>query len=204
MFALTMISFDHDLSKKSVKSELWLEIHTIFFRIFQERFREEEAKLEEISQFAIYFENMKTLSVEQKNRITGGKGIIPSFIDRQQEGEVPSKDHSEISKELGRVLQEENLNFQIIDEFQGLESRSFPMDIALMDSNKNIKGFVEVNGPHHYIRTKEEKRILRRDDELKKKLYQFHYPGVPLLAIDLRGEKKSVFMKELKNWVKRL
>jgi hypothetical protein len=117
---------------------------------------------------------------------------------------LPSKDHSEISKELGKVLQEENIQFQIIDEFQGLESRWFPVDIALMDSNKNIKGFVEVIGPHHYIVTKGGKRILRRDDELKKKLYQFHYPGVPLLAIDLRGEKKTVFMKELKNWLKRL
>jgi hypothetical protein len=203
MFALTMISFDCDFSKRSVKSEVLLEMHALLFRIFQERFRDEEAKLENISQFAIYFENLKTLSVEQKNRITGGKGIIPSFIDRRA-AHLPSKDHSEISKELGRVLQEENLNFQIIDEFQGLESRSFPMDIALMDSNKNIKGFVEVNGPHHYIRTKEEKIILRREDELKKKLYQFHYPGVPLLAIDLVGEKKSVFMKELKEWVKRL
>jgi hypothetical protein len=203
MFALTMISFDHDLSKKSVKSELLLEMHAMLFRIFQERFRDEEAKLKDISQLAIYFENLKTLSAEQKNRITGGKGIIPSFIDRQELG-IPSKGHSEISKELVRVLQEENLNFQIIDEFEGLESRSFPMDIALMDNNKNIKGFVEVNGPHHYIRTKEGRRIHKRDDELKKKLYQFHYPGVPLFAIDLRGEKKSVFMKELKNWVKRL
>jgi hypothetical protein len=201
MFALTMISFDQDLSKKSVKSELWLEIHTIFFRIFQERFREEEAKLEDISQFAIYFENLKTLSANQKNRITGGNVVLPSFIDRREVA-LPSKVHSEISKELDRVLQEENLNFQIIDEFQGLESRSFPIDIALMDSNKNIKGFVEVNGPHHYIRTKEGKRIPKREDELKKKLYQFHYPGVPLLAIDLRGEKKSVFMKELKKWAK--
>jgi hypothetical protein len=203
MFALTVISFDQDLSKKTVKSELLLALHALLFRIFQERFRYKEASLEAISQFAIYFENLKTLPEQQKNRITGGNVVIPSFIDQQELG-LPSKDHSEISKELGKVLQEENIQFQIIDEFQGLESRWFPVDIALMDSNKNIKGFVEVNGPHHYIVTKGGKRILRRDDELKKKLYQFHYPGVPLLAIDLRGEKKTVFMKELKNWLKRL
>jgi hypothetical protein len=189
MFALTMISFNQDLSKKTVKSELLLEMHALLFRIFQERFREKETSLENISQVAIYFENLKTLPKQQKNRITGKIVIIPSFLDRQL-ATLPSKDHSEISKELGIVLQEENINFQIIDEFQGLESRLFPMDIALMDNKKNIKGFVEVNGPHHYIVTKEGKRISRRVDELKKKLYQFHYPGVPLFAIE---EKRSRF-----------
>jgi hypothetical protein len=43
MFALTVISFDQDLSKKTVKSELLLALHALLFRIFQERFRYKEA-----------------------------------------------------------------------------------------------------------------------------------------------------------------
>jgi hypothetical protein len=79
------------------------------------------------------------------------------------------------------------------DEFHGLQSEVFPVDIAVKDKKSGkIVLFVELVGQRfHYIKGIEGKQLLKRRNELKAKLYEFHYPGVPLKEILLDGKRSN-------------
>jgi hypothetical protein len=148
--------------------------------------------LEAISQFAVYFEYLTTLPAERQKVILGNKEI-PFFGDL----EIPKTTVSqhEVSRILRKQLKEiEGLSELVVeDEFRGLKTGVFPMDLAVKDKKSGkILLFVELDGEEfHYIKGVEGKLTLKRINELKAKLYEYHYPGVPLKRIRMDGTRSN-------------
>jgi hypothetical protein len=186
LFSLVLLSFDDDLSQKDKKTDSLLSIHRLLLNLYWKLVGREDLHEKEFeSQMAIYFEYLRTLSEDQKNTVLGYNKDIPSFINLREM--VSTKDHRRISNELRRQLNQTNGLSELLveNEFYGLKSGVFPVDIAVKDKNSGkILLFVELDGQRfHYIKGIEEKQMLKRNAQLKAKLYEFHYPGVPLKRV---------------------
>jgi hypothetical protein len=189
-----LLSFDDDLSKKDKKTDSLLSIHRLLLNIYWKLVVSEDLHEKQFeSQLAIYFEYMRILPEDQRKTILGESKEIPFYINLQET--ISTNDHRILSDELRRQLkQTEDLSGLVIeDEFRGLQSGVFPVDIAVKDKKSGkIVLFVELDGQRfHYIKGIEENQLLKRSDELKAKLYEFHYPGVPLKRILLDGTKSN-------------
>jgi hypothetical protein len=201
LFSLALLSFDYNFSKNEKKTDSsLLAIH----RLLVDGLRGRNITLvQHNSQLAIYFEYLTTLPAEQQKVILGNNKI-PSFIDSQHP--PASSDHRDISTQLRRLIKEtEEFSERVVEEeFRGLKSGVFPVDLTVKDKNKSgkILLFVEFEGEQfHYIKGVEGKRLLMRNDELKAKLYEYHYPGVPLKRIRMDGTRsheeraKEIFLQ---------
>src|SRR5689334_18780763 len=99
MYALTLLSYDIDYSKKSEKTDWLIEMNQLLFRALKNEFKPKQATIEEKDQVAVFFENLRRLPEEEKKSILGEmnfpkvKSIQPS---------EPSYWHEEISKQLRR------------------------------------------------------------------------------------------------------
>jgi hypothetical protein len=126
----------------------------------------EETSVQHNSQFAIYFEYLTTLSAKHQKVILG-YNKIPNFIDSRHR--TASCDHHDISTELRRLIKEteEFSELEVEDEFHGLKSGVFPMDLTVKDRKTGkILLVVELDGEQfHYIKGVDEKQILIRSNE---------------------------------------
>jgi hypothetical protein len=143
---------------------------------------------------------LRTLPEDQKKAIFGENKEIPFIVALQET--IATQNHRIISNELRRQFnQTEGLSeLMIEDEFHGLHSRVFPVDIAVKDTKSGkIVLFVELDGQRfHYIKGIEGKPMLKRKNELKARLYEFHYPGVPLRRILLDGKSNKEYANEVR------
>jgi hypothetical protein len=71
------------------------------------------------------------------------------------------------------------------DEFVGLESGFFPVDFAIRKKNNELLLFAEIDGEqyHYYEGEVAGKMLLKRNTELKRRLYQHYYPNVPMKRV---------------------
>jgi hypothetical protein len=174
MWALTILSYDSDLSKNSQKTVRLVELHQMLVQAYKNQFRAKEAKPEEKGAVALYFENLKRLSEETKKTILGEMSL------RRVKALVPSEashTHRNISEELRRLFAKNKKDFIVVDEESGLDSEILPMDIIIKDGTGNkIIAFIELDGPYHFITREDGQRIARRQDQLKEELYKFNHP----------------------------
>jgi hypothetical protein len=188
MWALTVLSFDSDLSKKKSQKTVWLlEMHRMVLQALKDRLQAEEASLENKVSIALYFENLKRLSEKTRKtilgeiRLRGLKAPLPTKV---------SPIHKLISTELRRKFTENKKDFIVVDEESGLDSEILPMDITIKDGTGNkIIAFIEIDGCYHFITREDGQRISHRRDQLREELYKFNHPGVPLLRIDLLDKR---------------
>jgi hypothetical protein len=134
------------------------------------------------SQLAIFWEFFSTLPKTQQQRILG-TGKLPLIIESQLT--KATKYHRRISEELRVRLNQEKRNLVVENEFIGLQSKIFPVDIVVKDKKSgNILLFIELDGEkYHYLSGIGGERVLMRDDQLKTLLYEYHYPNVPLKRV---------------------
>jgi hypothetical protein len=222
-----MLSFDFDLSRQNSdqktqtikRAEELIEIQRILLEMHSEFFGTENLSLEKKRQFAIYFEYLKTLPEELQERIissssssssSGGVDLRTALLDYtlpRQESTVP-KDHQQILEELQRIVKVERVSRRIIleDEFRGLETGVFPMQLAVKDKKRGtILLFIELEGEMFNTALSTETTIEeKREHELKEKLYQFHYPGVPLKRIQLSFRPVKDFANEILEDIKQI
>jgi hypothetical protein len=183
MWALTILSYDSDLSKNNKKTAWLIEMHRVLVQAVQYQFKAKKAKDEEKDAVAFYFENLKRLSEETKRTILGEMGL-PRV--KAVSSTKASHSHQVISEGLKRKFAENNKDFIVIDEESGLESGILPMDITIKDaSGKRIIAFIEIDGPDHFLTREDGQRVPQRRDQLREELYKFNHPGIPLLRIDL-------------------
>jgi hypothetical protein len=188
MWALTLLSYDCDLSKNNLKT-LWLiEMHRMLFQALKNQFIiKKDSPIEEKGSIAQYFENLKRLS-EKTQKIILGDMPFPRVKAPQPTRVSPT--HRLISEGLRRKFTENNKDFIVVDEESGLDSEILPMDITLRHGVENrIIAFIEIDGPDHFITTEDGQRVSHRRDQLKEELYKFNHPGVPLLRIDLLDKR---------------
>ena len=117
----------------------------------------------------------------------------------------------------GKITEEQKrflLNIRCIDEFKGLKSGIFCMDVAITldDEGKVVLLFVEIDGNYHQ-HTKVKRRtadgkveeILTIDtkDQLKEYLYRHYYKTVPLKRISIQ-ELDSSFDEKVEDIIDQL
>jgi hypothetical protein len=195
-----LLSFDCNFAKSEKKTDSSLSaIHRLLVDGLRGR---NFTSIQHNSQLAIYFEYLATLPAEQQKVILGNNKI-PSFIDSRHR--TASSDHRKVSTELRRLIKEteEFSDLVVQDEFRGLKSGVFPMDLTVKDKKTGkILLFVELEGEQfHYIKGIDGKLLLKRNGELKARLYEYHYPGVPLKRIRMDGTRshkeraKEIFLQ---------
>jgi hypothetical protein len=197
MFALTILSYDSDLSEKNQKTLWLLAMHRMLFQAWQTQFGASQLPIEaEIGAVALYFENLKRLSEETKKSILGKKKIQPMKAF-QPSGISPS--HQIISEGLRSKFVANKKSFLVIDEVSGLDSEILPIDITIKDkTGKRIIAFIEIDGLKHFITTEDGQKIGRRRDQLKEALYKFNHPRIRLLRINLFDQRPfSEYVEEL-------
>jgi hypothetical protein len=134
------------------------------------------------SQLAIFWEFFFILPKTQQQRILG-TGKLPLIIESQLT--KATKYHRRISEELHLRFNQENMNLVVENEFIGLKSKIFPVDIIVKDKKSGkILLFIELDGEkYHYLSGIGGERVLMRDDQLKTELYEYHYPDVPFKRV---------------------
>jgi hypothetical protein len=184
MWALTVLSYDSDFSKKKSQKTIWLiEMHRMLLQALKDRLQAEEASLENKVSIALYFENLKRLPEKTKKLIVG-ETRLPRL--KAPHPTKASPIHKLISIELRRKFTENKKDFIVVDEESGLESEILPMNITIKEGTENrIVAFIEIEGPYKFVTTEDGQRVSHRRDQLKEELYKFNHPGVPLLRIDL-------------------
>jgi hypothetical protein len=183
MWALTVLSFDSDLSKKNQKTGWLIEMHRMLLQALLNRLKTEKASVEQKDSIALYFENLKRLPENAKKAILGE---MPFPRVRASRSTAASPSHQRISEGLRRKFTENKKDFIIVDEESGLDSGILPMDITIKEGVENkIIAFIEIDGPDHFVAREDGQRVAHRRDQLREELYKFNHPGVPLLRIDL-------------------
>jgi hypothetical protein len=190
LFSVALLSFDYNFSKNEKKSSSsLLAIHRLLVDTLEGR---NISLPQALSQVAVYFEYLATLPVEQQKVILGNNKI-PCFIDSRHPAASP--DHRDISTELRRLINETEDFPELVvqDEFHGLKSGVFPVDLTVKDKKTGkILLFVELDGEQfHYIKGVDGKLLLKRSNELKARLYEYNYPGVPLKRIRMDGTRSN-------------
>jgi hypothetical protein len=185
-----LLSFDYNFSRNDKKSSSsLLAIHRLLVDTLEGR---TFTSIRANSQVVIYFEYLTTLPAE-KQKIILGNNKIASFIDSRHPPASP--DHRKVSTELRRLIKETEEFSDLVaeDEFHGLKSGVFPMDLVVKDKKSGkVLLFVELDGEQfHYIKGIDGKLLLKRSNELKARLYEYNYPGVPLKRIRMDGTRST-------------
>jgi hypothetical protein len=197
--SIAFLCFDYDLAKedKDRKAKSLMEIQTLlvnaYFGIVEKiHFLEkEEGKL------AVYFTYLWVfVPKEQRNQILGtdadgNQRKTPLYTNSTNDGSFRHRAQKRVSDELRRRLQaaeEEGKELEgliVEDEFDGLESGFFPVDIAIRKKDNELLLFAEIDGEqyHYYEGEIAGKMLLRRSSELKRRLYQHYYPNVPMKRV---------------------
>jgi hypothetical protein len=197
LFSVALLSFDYNFSKNEKKTDSsLLAIHRLLVDGLRGR---NFTSIQHNSQLAIYFEYLTTLPAELQKVILGNNKI-PSFIDSRHR--TASSDHRKVSTELRRLINETEDFPELVaeDEFHGLKSGVFPVDLVVKDKRSGkILLFVEFDGEQfHYLKGIDGKLLLKRSNELKVKLYEYNYPGVPLNRIRMDGTRsRDQYAKEI-------
>jgi hypothetical protein len=188
MWALTVLSFDSDLSKKSQKTDWLIEMHRMLLQALRNQFRiTKDTPIEERRSIALYFENLKRLPEKAQKFILGEMSLPRAKAPRPS---AASLSHQRISERLRRKFTENNKDFIVVDEESGLDSGILPMDITIKEGVENkIIAFIEIDGPDHFVTREDGQRVSHRGDQLREELYKFNHPGVPLLRIDLLDQR---------------
>jgi hypothetical protein len=211
LFSVALLSFDFDLSKNCKKTTALIEIHRLLLEI---HFRlvnsgeEKDFSDEQQRQLAIYFETLSLLPEERRKTILGNKETtaIPLYSTTTQVPN-PTPDHLRISKMIVASLRMEKAEnpLELVNEFCGLTSRVFPVDIAVRDRKTGkLLLFVELDGGRfHYQQQSSSSstsgglQTLKRAHQLKTKLYEHYYPGVPLKRIRLSFQSNQTYATEI-------
>jgi hypothetical protein len=194
-YAMTLLSFDYDLSNTSRKTEILFEIHRYLWDIHT-RLEGTFALSHEINhKLSMYFEYLSILPEEQRKKITG-EGELPLYICG--DGNKHSKLQQTISEDLKNFLVSEGIGkklseLMIDDHFHGLKSRIFPIDMAVKDkSTAEILLFLVLGSERNrYMKRAGGEIRLIRKQLLKEKLYSYHFPSVPLKRIVLNKNRSS-------------
>lgn len=183
------------------------------------------------SQLAVYFEwlntfpssflakllqqlNLQTLPVVQNPFLPSASSTQFKFSKA-----LTARVHQRIERyfQEGKITEEQRrslLNIRCIDEFKGLKSGIFCIDIAITldDEGKAVLLFVEIDGNYHQ-HTKVKRRtedgkveeILTIDtkDQLKEYLYRHYYKTVPLKRMSIQ-ELDSSFDEKVEDVVDQL
>jgi len=124
-----------------------------------------------VAQIAIFLEVMHTLQPGNEQIVSWLKHAKP-VTSKQHKPQDTSKLHKKFSEELLSTLKSVDESFRIENEFQGLKSGVYPVDIAVY-SGDTLIALIEVDGPHH--RTLEGKT--KRQYRLKQRLYKHAFPS---------------------------
>jgi hypothetical protein len=183
MWALTVLSFDSDLSRYNQKTTWLIEMHQMLLQALTNQFKAEEATEEENDSIALYFEHLARLPEKTRETILG-EMPLPKVKSMRSSQASPS--NKRISEGLRRKFTENKKDFIIVDEESGLDSGILPMDITIKEGVENrIIAFIELDGPDHFVTREDGQRVAHRRDQLKEELYKFNHPRIPLLRIDL-------------------
>jgi hypothetical protein len=197
LWALTVLSYDSDLSKKNQKTIWLIEMHRMLFQALKNQFIvTNDTPIEEKDSIALYFENLRRLPGNTKKAILGDMPF--PRVKASQPSEVSSS-HQRISEGLRRKFTENNKDFIVADDESGLDSGILPIDITIKEGVENrMIAFIEIDGPDHFITREDGQRVAHRRDQLREELYKFNHPGVPLLRIDLLdNRRKEEYLEEL-------
>jgi hypothetical protein len=149
MYALTILSYDSDLSKNDQKMTWLIEMHRMLLKAMKDRFEPDLATVESKDSVALYFENLKRLPDETRKTILGELSL-PRV--KAKEPSEPSHTHQRISALMRRTFAENKKDFIVVDEESGLKSGILPMDITIKDgTGKRIISFIEIDGPSHFF-----------------------------------------------------
>jgi hypothetical protein len=196
MWALTVLSFDSDLSQNNQKTIWLIEMHRMLLQALKNQFIKKDAVPEDNGSISLYFENLKRLPESTKKAILGDMPFPRATAPQPSE---VSSSHQRISEGLRRKFTENRKDFIVVDEESGFDSGILPMDITIKEGVENkIIAFIEIDGPDHFITREDGQRVAHRGDQLKEELYKFNHPGVPLLRIDLLDQRPyEGYVKEL-------
>jgi hypothetical protein len=211
LFSLALLSFDFDVTKQRKKTAVLIELHRLLLEI---HFRLVDSggvkgfSDEQQNQLAIYFETLSLLPKDQRKTILGNKKTtaIPLYSTSTQ-FPTPTPDHLQISTMIIASLRKEKTEnpVELVNEFCGLKSSVFPVDIAVRDLNtQKLLLFVELDGGRfHYQRSSGGSQNLNRAHQLKTKLYEHYYPGVPLKRIPLSFQSNETYAMEILQTIRR-
>jgi hypothetical protein len=188
MYALSILSFDSNLSKNDEKAAWLIEMHRMLFQAYKDQFKADKANSDQKSDVALYFETVKRLPEEMKKDLFGEMSLprVNAFGLYR-----PYTYLKKISELLRRKFSVNESDFIVVTLESGLESEILPMNITIKDgTGKRIIGFIEIDGPSHFITVEDGQEVLKRRNQLKEELYKFNHPGMPLMRIDLSDKRR--------------
>jgi hypothetical protein len=187
MYALTILSYDSNISKNDQKTVWLIEMHQILIQALITLFKVTEATFEQRVVIALYFENLKRLPEDIQKTILGTM-VVPRVEARKSS---KASHFKKISEGLRRKFSENKKDFIVVDEESGLESEILPMDITIKDgTGKRIIAFIDFESPYHLMTRPDGQIFRKRRYQLKAELYKFNHPGVPVMRIDLVESKQ--------------
>jgi hypothetical protein len=195
MYALTVLSFDSDLSKDDKKTLLLLEMHRTLIQELAKQVDPMGANVGESLAVALYFENLKRFPAVHKT-ILGGKNF-PAVMARELAPEV-SPFQQKIFDGLKRKFaanKNNNENFVVVEGRSALASGILPMSITVKSkpgsgSSNSIKAFIAIDDEDHFTTNADGRRVRNRLDLLKEVLYKFNHPKTQFWRIDATGNRR--------------
>jgi hypothetical protein len=189
MYALTMLSFDSNISKNDQKTVWLIEMHRMLVQSLITLFKRDKAKIDQKKAVALYFENLKRSSEEIKKSILR-ELHFPRVKVFESSNVSPS--HQSISEELRRKFAKNKKDFIVVDEESGLESKVLPMDITIKDgTGKRILAFIEIEGHSRLIARPDGQFFRKRRYQLREELYKFNHPGMPVILISPLDKRRN-------------
>jgi hypothetical protein len=197
-YAMTVLSFDYDLSSATRKTEILFELHGHLWKTHSRLQGTVALSNETKRQLSMYFEYLSILPEEQRKKITG-EAVLPRYVcgDDNFLQKIRKFLQQTISDDLKKFLlsgpSKEFSTLMVDDHFHGLVSRTFSIDIAIRDNDsREPLVFLELDSERsRFMKSASGENQLSRIDLLIEKLYSYHFPRVPLKRI-LLDRNRSV------------
>ena len=177
VYSLSLLVFD--LQDKAIHWELeavHISLLDAVSRCGIGQFKEEERE-----QILIYLSILRTLvphdehfvSIDERERNLDG-----SIIRVTPKMNCPSKLQERMVWSLTDSLKRRSVrDLEVADEYSAFGG-AFPVDATIFDNENNPVAFLEVDGPHHFIRGE-----LRRKDRMKEALYRSKHPSATFCRV---------------------
>jgi hypothetical protein len=206
MYALTLLSFDspcfrqpvNTVTEKNKKDQWILEIYGRLYALYASKLPISRAlSRNQYFYLAVGLEHYRSLPKDWQEQIienTNNK----NNTDEVKEGEEKKKskkkqikpiitERTAIPKLEQKKMLEERLksegsfdSVELITNFQGLACKALPVDFALKEG-ETLVALIDLQREKDFIQDEQGQNILKRQQQLKAKLYQTHFPDIPFL-----------------------
>jgi hypothetical protein len=206
MYALTLLSFDspgfqqpvHTATEKNKKDQWILEMYGKLYALYVSKFPVPRGmSRSQYFYLAVGLEHYRSLPKDWQERIIEYNNNKSDEIKEGEEKKKKSKKKNQIkpivteriafAKPEQQKMLEERLksdggfdSVELITNFQGLACKALPVDFALKEG-ETVVALIDLQREKDFIQDEQGQNILKRQQQLKAKLYQTHFPDIPFL-----------------------